>query len=50
MPDLVASLVDFCDNFGSVRFMLTFSGKEDFNPEMFLQKLNAEYEAEVRTL
>lgn len=23
---------------------------EDFNPEMFLQKLNAEYEAEVRTL
>ena len=23
---------------------------EDFNPEEFLQKLNAEYEAEVRTL
>ena len=23
---------------------------EDFNPEIFLQKLNAEYEAEVRTL
>ena len=23
---------------------------EDFNPEMFLQKLNAEYDAEVRTL